>query len=54
MPLTQRELEDMMAHRFDLMTLCEELKITEEDIIERFRDRIEDDFERLETLIDWE
>lgn len=54
MPLTQPELEDMMIHRFDIMTLCEELNITEEDIVARFRDRIEDDFERLETLIDWE
>lgn len=40
MTLTLQELKERIARYYDVITLCEVLQITEEDILERFEDRV--------------
>ena len=47
--LKNEELKEKLKH-WDEITLLEELKISSEDLVERFVDVIEDNFEKLEEL----
>ena len=47
MTLTLFELKERIARYYDVITLCEILQITEEDLLERFEDRV---FENIEEL----
>lgn len=47
MTLTLNELKERIAKYYDTITLCEILQITEEELLERFEDRV---FEHLDEL----
>lgn len=47
MTLTLQELKERIARYYDVVTLCEVLQITEEELLERFEDRV---FEHIEEL----
>lgn len=47
MTLPLFELKERIARYYDVITLCEILQITEEDLLERFEDRV---FENIEEL----
>lgn len=49
--LTQHELNEELL-KIDELTLLEILKITPEDVIERFQDRIEENFDTLLEEVD--
>ena len=53
MALTLEEIKERMK-RWDELTLIEELSIRSEDIVERFDDIIEENADRLESLVNWE
>lgn len=50
--MTLSELKQRLAERLDPDTLLEELNISSEELVERFTDKIEDDFDRLEAEYD--
>lgn len=47
MTLTLQELKERIAKYYDVVTLCEILQITEEELLDRFEDRV---FEHIEEL----
>lgn len=47
MTLTLMELKERIAKYYDVITLCEILQITEEELLDRFEDRV---FEHMEDL----
>lgn len=47
MTLTLMELKERIAKYYDVITLCEILQITEEELLDRFEDRV---FEHIEDL----
>ena len=47
MTLTLQELKERIAQYYDVVTLCEILQITEEELLDRFEDRV---FEHIEEL----
>lgn len=51
MQLTLEELKERLADRLDEITLLELLNITSYDIVERFADLIEDNYDKLQKEI---
>jgi len=49
--LTLEELKEKLADRLDEITLLELLNITSYDIVERFADLIEDNYDKLQKEI---
>lgn len=52
-PLTLQELKERLK-RLDELSLLELLDITSEEIVEMFVDRIEDNFDRLMSEVDYD
>ncbi len=46
--ITLEELKTRLKEHYDEVTLLELLEVNAEDIVERFQDKIEDRFEKLE------
>jgi hypothetical protein len=51
MQLTLEELKERLADRLDEITLLELLNITSYDLVERFSDLIEDNYDKLQKEI---
>jgi hypothetical protein len=51
MQLTLEELKERLAERLDEITLLELLNITSYDLVERFSDLIEDNYDKLQKEI---
>jgi hypothetical protein len=51
MQLTLEELKERLAERLDEITLLELLNITSYDLVERFADLIEDNYDKLQKEI---
>lgn len=51
MQLTLEELKERLADRLDEITLLELLNITSYDLVERFADIIEDNYDKLQKEI---
>ena len=51
MQLTLEELKERLADRLDEITLLELLNITSYDLVERFADLIEDNYDKLQKEI---
>ena len=52
MALLLSELKELLAERLDEQTLLELLEISAEDIVERFEDVIEENFEKCEQAVE--
>lgn len=52
-PLTLQELKERLK-RLDELSLLELLDVTSEEIVEMFVDRIEDNFDRLMSEVDYD
>ena len=50
-PLTLEELKERLADRLDEITLLELLNITSYDLVERFSDLVEDNYDKLQKEI---
>ena len=51
MQLTLEELKERLANRLDEITLLELLNITSYDLVERFSDLVEDNYDKLQKEI---
>ena len=51
MQLTLEELKERLAERLDEITLLELLNITSYDLVERFSDLVEDNYDKLQKEI---
>ena len=51
MQLTLEELKELLADRLDEITLLELLNITSYDLVERFSDLVEDNYDKLQKEI---
>ena len=51
MQLTLEELKERLADRLDEITLLELLNITSYDLVERFSDLVEDNYDKLQKEI---
>lgn len=49
---TLEELKTQIKNNFDEIQIIEELKITPEDLVERFSERIEDNYDRLSAELE--
>lgn len=49
--LTLVELKEKLAQQFDEVLLLELLEISAEDIVEKFEEKIEEEFDKLENLV---
>lgn len=47
MTLTHEELKEKLAQQFDELTLCDLLRITPQDLVDAFEDRVEAYYTRL-------
>jgi hypothetical protein len=50
MELTLEEICERLAERFDEISLLEHLKVNSYELVEKFKDRIEDDIEYYQEL----
>lgn len=50
--MTIVELKEKLAQQFDEVTLLEILNITAEDIVDRFEDKIEENYKKLKGMVD--
>jgi hypothetical protein len=53
MTLTLEEVKERMK-RWDELSIIDELHIQSHELVERFDDIIEENFDRLEQLVQWE
>lgn len=49
---TLEELKTQIKNNFDEIQIIEELKITPDDLVERFSERIEDNYDRLSAELE--
>ena len=50
--LPLEEIKELLAERFDEVTLLEILNVNSYDLVERFEDKIEDDLDKFIRLLD--